>query len=43
MIFRSPHPDINIPDNLSLPDFIFQDIDSFADNQRWSMAHRDAA
>lgn len=31
MIFRSPHPDISIPDNLSLPDFIFQNIDSFAD------------
>ena len=31
MIFRSRHPDIDIPENLSLPDFIFQDIDSFVD------------
>jgi len=31
MIFRSPHPDIEIPENISLPDFIFQDAGPFAD------------
>ena len=30
MIFRSPHPDIQIPDNVSLPDFIFHGVDSYA-------------
>ena len=31
MIFSSPHPNISIPNHLSLPDFIFQNIDSLAD------------
>ncbi|UCH41058.1 MAG: 4-coumarate--CoA ligase family protein [Gammaproteobacteria bacterium] len=31
MIFRSPHPDIDIPDRVSLPEFIFEDVASFAD------------
>jgi acyl-CoA synthetase (AMP-forming)/AMP-acid ligase II len=29
MIFRSPHPDIEIPDNLSLTEFIFRDVEDF--------------
>ncbi|MCP4387269.1 MAG: AMP-binding protein [Gammaproteobacteria bacterium] len=31
MIFRSPHPGINIPDNVSLPEFIFAGVEAFAD------------
>ena len=31
MIFKSPHPDIDIPSDISLPDFIFQDLGRFAD------------
>jgi acyl-CoA synthetase (AMP-forming)/AMP-acid ligase II len=31
MIFRSPRPDIEIPDNISLPDFIFHGVGSCAD------------
>lgn len=32
MIFRSPHPEIDIPDNLSLPDFVFKDVEAYADH-----------
>ena len=31
MIFKSPHPDIDIPDNISLPQYIFGDLGAFAD------------
>ncbi len=31
MIFKSPHPDIDIPSNISLPDYIFQDLGRFTD------------
>jgi acyl-CoA synthetase (AMP-forming)/AMP-acid ligase II len=31
MIFKSPHPDIDIPSNISLPDYIFQDLGHFTD------------
>ena len=31
MIFKSPHADIDIPSNISLPDFIFQDLGRFTD------------
>jgi acyl-CoA synthetase (AMP-forming)/AMP-acid ligase II len=31
MIFKSPHPDIEIPGDISLADYIFQDLDRFAD------------
>ena len=30
MIFRSPHPVIEIPDMLSLPGFVFHNVDAFA-------------
>jgi len=30
MIFKSPHPDIDIPDNISLPQHIFGNLGSFA-------------
>ena len=31
MIYKSPHPDIDIPDNVSLPQYIFGDLGVFAD------------
>ena len=31
MIFKSPHPNIDIPSDISLPDYIFQDLGGFAD------------
>lgn len=31
MIFKSPHPHIDIPDNVSLPQYIFQDLGPFVD------------
>ena len=30
MIFKSPHPDIDIPDSISLPQYIFGDLGPFA-------------
>lgn len=30
MIFKSPHPDVDIPDNISLPQYIFGDLGPFA-------------
>jgi acyl-CoA synthetase (AMP-forming)/AMP-acid ligase II len=31
MIFKSPHADIEIPSDISLPDYIFQDLGDFTD------------